>query len=59
MIDEVYDDTIRHYHFAKELGTESLQGSLDAIGSKIDTHAGEAGAIPSWSSILWAGLAPM
>ena len=46
MVDEVYDDTIRHYHFAKELGTESLQGSLDAIGAKIDTHASEADAIP-------------
>ena len=56
MIDEVYDDTIRHYHFAKELGIESLQGSLDAIGSQIDTHAGEVGAIPLmiFNSLGWS-----
>jgi alpha-mannosidase len=46
MVDEVYDDAIRGYHFARELGSSMAQGSLDAISSKIDTRSGETNAIP-------------
>jgi alpha-mannosidase len=46
MVDEVYDDTILHYHFAKETGSAMVQSSMDAIGAKIDTHISDPNAIP-------------
>jgi alpha-mannosidase len=46
MVDKVYLDTIRGYQFAKELGEQMVQESLDAIAAKIDTRSSDSTAIP-------------
>ncbi|HKF57451.1 MAG TPA: glycoside hydrolase family 38 C-terminal domain-containing protein, partial [Blastocatellia bacterium] len=59
MVDKVYTDTVRGYEFAKSLGDEMVQASLDSIASRIDTRAeGKAanGSIPVvvFNSLGWA-----
>ena len=38
MVDKVYEDTVRGYEFAKRLGDELINGSLEKLISKIDTR---------------------
>lgn len=55
MVDKVYLETIHGYQFAKELGDQMVQSSLDAIAAKIDTRSSDPAAIPIWCSIPWDG----
>jgi alpha-mannosidase len=40
MTDNVYEDTLRGYHFSKRLGDHMVEGLLDGISSKVDTRGG-------------------
>ena len=46
MVDKVYQDTIRNYEFAKDLGSAMMRSSTDTIASKIDTNNNDKSAIP-------------
>ena len=46
MVDKVYQDTIRNYEFAKDLGSAMVRSSTDTIASKIDTNNNDKSAIP-------------
>ena len=52
MVDKVYDDAIRTYHFSKLLADEKIQTQSAALASKIDTR-GEGIPIVVFNSLGW------
>lgn len=40
MTDNVYEDTLRGYHFSKRLGDDMVEGLLNGISAKVDTRGG-------------------
>src|SRR5262245_16048611 len=53
MVDKVYEDTIRGYEFAKRLGDELTNSSLEKLISKIDTR-GEGIPVVVFNPLGWS-----
>ena len=52
MTDNVYEDTLRGYHFSKRLGDELTEGWLQGIASKVDTR-GEGLPLLIFNTLGW------